>query len=139
MAPIAFFAELGHTLDKPNVGSPVIFDVVHLNDGNAYNNIHGVFTAPVSGLYHFTLELASPNEGSALHKVRVQMMRSWYVVGYVFLDGDGPYWSKSSATATLHLSRGDDIWVKVMYRDGQAQIAGSSYHSIFSGFLIRSV
>ncbi|KAK3100567.1 hypothetical protein FSP39_021914 [Pinctada imbricata] len=137
MAPIAFLAELGATITDPAVGSPVIFDVIHLNDGKAYSNVHGIFTAPVAGVYHFTLEISGP-KGDASHELHINLMKSTTAVGYVYLDQNAAHWIKRTSTATLHLAARDDVWVKVISKLGVGQIAGCCYHSIFSGFLIKS-
>ena len=135
--PIAFLVELGKDLVNPAAGAHVVFDVIHLNDGGAYNNVHGVFTAPVAGVYHFTLELSFPNSNVS-HGIYVYLMKTSTEIGYIYFDGTANRWLKHSTTATIHLAKGDDIWAKVIGRSGDSKIGGCCYHSIFSGFLIRA-
>ncbi|KAK3100295.1 hypothetical protein FSP39_017804 [Pinctada imbricata] len=65
-------------------------------------------------------------------------MRSSTIVGYVYLEGNPLYHKKRSATTTLHLTKGDDVWVKVLDSLSPVTIRGCCYHSIFSGFLIKA-
>ena len=136
--PVAFLAELSANLFNPAAGVPVVFDVIHLNDGGAYSNIHGIFTAPIAGVYHFTLELSSPPDANKDHRLHVNLMKTGTQLGYVYLDQNADRWLKRSATATVHLAKGDDIWAKVAELNGNGTIAGCCYHSIFSGFLIHA-
>ena len=42
----------------------VVFDTVMLNQGSHYNNTNGRFTAPVAGLYNFSFNVLSDNDGN---------------------------------------------------------------------------
>lgn len=42
----------------------VVFDTVMLNQGSHYNNSTGIFTAPIAGLYSFSFNVLSDNNGS---------------------------------------------------------------------------
>ena len=65
---VAFMAQLSQNLVNPAVGHVVIFDNVTTNEGNSYNSLHGIFTAPVNGTYNFNL-IASSQPGAADHMV----------------------------------------------------------------------
>ena len=58
----AFFAN--RTSHVTSTGT-IVFDSVAHNDGSAYNNSTGVFTAPVAGKYVFTFSCLLYNMGSA--------------------------------------------------------------------------
>ena len=42
----------------------VEFDTVMLNQGSHYDNSTGIFTAPIAGLYNFSFNVLSDNNGS---------------------------------------------------------------------------
>ena len=45
------------------VTGTVVFDTVMLNQGSHYNNSTGIFTAPIAGLYSFSFNVLSDNNG----------------------------------------------------------------------------
>ena len=135
---MAFLAELSKDLVNPAEDHTVVFDVIHLNDGNAYNNNNGIFTAPVAGVYHFTLELSTPLNLIKHHRIHVRLMKTKTPLAYVFLDDNDDRWLKRSAAATVHLAKGDEILAKVTHRNLDGTIAGCCFHSVFSGFLIHA-
>ena len=133
---VAFLAELSKTIDNPSVGSGIIFDVVHLNDGNSYDNVHGVFRAPVNGVYHFTAELTAMN-APGRHEMHLFMMKSSTQIGYMFLDWNDDMYLKRNMAVTAHLAKNDDVWIKVGKLVAENHLQGCCFHSIFSGFLIK--
>ncbi|XP_060564571.1 uncharacterized protein LOC132723801 [Ruditapes philippinarum] len=57
---VAFFAIVSVvSLDHLGGHQNIVFDEIVTNIGNGYNNQHGVFIAPVSGLYLFTTSIQS--------------------------------------------------------------------------------
>ena len=42
----------------------VVFDTVMLNQGSHYDNSNGKFTAPIAGLYNFSFNVLSDNDGT---------------------------------------------------------------------------
>jgi hypothetical protein len=51
-----------HTTDAQGhfpVGKVLIFPIVSVNDGQGYNSKTGIFTAPVAGMYQFTMHFCS--------------------------------------------------------------------------------
>ena len=118
------YDELGTLLVNPIVNMHVVFDVIHLNDGNGYNNVHGIFTAPIAGIYHFTMALTS-------RRLRVIMMKSNTPIAAQYLDDKTDRWLKQSATVIVHLVKGDDVWVKVTEASSGSNIYGCCYTSCF--------
>ena len=69
---VAFFATINvHSLNHLGLNQNIVFEDVVTNIGNAYNNHHGVFIAPVSGLYVFTTSLTSEHNMEYWAKVVV--------------------------------------------------------------------
>ncbi|KAK7506694.1 hypothetical protein BaRGS_00002169 [Batillaria attramentaria] len=60
---VAFNARLTGPTDFTGE-STIIFDAVDLNQGGGYDKLTGIFTAPVNGLYVFSLKIAHTPPGS---------------------------------------------------------------------------
>ena len=80
--PVAFDA----LRPKSNEGGVITFDSMTTNLGQAFNSETGVFTAPVDGVYHFSLSSVP----------RVQEAQSYVFLrvngasGFLYLSQDGP-------------------------------------------------
>ena len=134
---IGFHADFGQS---PNAfvnvtdGAPVIFERTLLNLGNGYNLSAGVFTAPVPGMYLFSLQFmaGAHNETTELaaYVDGQQVMCVAFAVGYYRQNSD-----QGSCTAVVQLEQGQVVSVKVY--DGAPTIWGSRLTS-FTGALLRS-
>ena len=133
---VAFLAELSKTIYNPANGRGVVFDLVHLNDGGAYDNIHGIFRAPVNGVYHFTAQLVAEGQKTTNHYLQIFMMKGPTEIGYIFLDWNTATLKREMAI-TVRLAKNDDVWIKVVNTGGVNDITGCCFHSIFSGFLLK--
>ena len=137
-ANVAFMAQLSASI-TPVKGRTVAFDRVETNEGNAYNSTSGVFTAPRNGTYNFNVIASSP-PATGLHHLHLFIMKNQVQVGYVFLDDNDKYWIRRTTDVTVHLEKGDEVYVKVDNHDfmGSTMIGGCCFHSHFTGFLIGS-
>ena len=77
---VAFTVRLGSStlLDSLHV---VVFDQVIHNQGDGYNPATGIFTAPVTGTYIFTVSVMTVNKDNYVH---LQLMANKKEVGRVF-------------------------------------------------------
>ncbi|KAK7506691.1 hypothetical protein BaRGS_00002166 [Batillaria attramentaria] len=108
----------------------LVFDVVELNQGGAYDKDTGFFTAPVSGLYQFHVHLAHTPPG----RVQVFIVRNGREVAEVESSGDDAYMDRSSNSVVVQLSPGDKVWVR---RDnGDVTKIQGGYRTSFSGILV---
>ncbi|XP_060567974.1 complement C1q tumor necrosis factor-related protein 3-like [Ruditapes philippinarum] len=118
---VAFSASM--TVDENNVGEKqdIVFNHVITNVGNAYNNHHGTFIAPVTGTYVFYFSLHSPG-------ARADLVLNGSAVANLYIGND-----QASQLAILNVNAGDDVSV-------QNLVAGKQYwgsgYSTFSGFLL---
>ena len=105
----AFLAYLTSSIDSPqtivfnNDSSGDAFD----NNDN-YNTSTGVFTAPVAGIYQFSVNLLSKTLSSYLE---ASIRKNNYLVSYVYDEGETDVRSTGVATITLKLAVNDTVSV----------------------------
>ncbi|XP_041377289.1 complement C1q-like protein 4 [Gigantopelta aegis] len=112
---------------KYNNGQNVIFDKMYLNDGNAYSPRSGMFRAPVSGLYLFTLHVLPSSS-----EMEFRIVKEGSAIAYVVATHSG---GTESIQTAIHLHKNQEVWVVKVY--GGDTLRGSLL-STFSGFLLRT-
>ena len=102
----------------------IVFDHAVTNIGDGYNQNHGVFVAPVSGVYVLSATLVAGNNwghfvvnGVTLAKLDMHNGNKW----------------QSTQTVIVDLNVGDDVYIQNTELGGG--IVGDRYSS-FSGFLL---
>ncbi|XP_044187756.1 multimerin-2-like [Thunnus albacares] len=132
-AAVLFFAACQGQLREVQF-NPIIFNQVSLNQGSAYNNDTGVFTAPVAGIYQFVF---------AAQLCRGDHNNMWYLT----VNGKEKmlcHAQVSGSDTTLNtcylmeaLNIGDQVWVKQSI--GSCAWASTTSKTItFSGMLLAS-
>ncbi|XP_061190689.1 complement C1q tumor necrosis factor-related protein 6-like [Saccostrea echinata] len=113
-----------------NIGylQTIEFDNVITNDGNGFDSRHGVFRAPVSGLYHFSMTISSTKS----HPMVIHMVKDGNELIHSYL-GDSDYLS-STQDVNVRLNAGQDVWCRNS-QNYNALINAANY-SCFSGHLI---
>nr|XP_046237241.1 complement C1q-like protein 2 [Scatophagus argus] len=122
------------TIGPVSVLYPLVYRNVLFNTGGHYNPNTGYFTAPVEGVYYFTLNsfcwgASSGSCGGSLYKNGNKIV-SWYEY-----DQTNP--SSASNSAVLQLQVGDSINV-CLWENRRISDNGNMYSS-FSGFLLFPV
>ncbi|XP_062602487.1 heavy metal-binding protein HIP-like [Saccostrea cucullata] len=138
---VSFFCGLSASV-TPVLGH-LKFDNVMLNKGDGYNRTTGVFTAPVDGVYSFTLTISLPQPEKATDYFQMYIKKNKETIGYLFIDWGGK-WTKRSESVLVELQKGDLVHTMVAIAPAEfTQIGGNStypgtlYSSHFAGFLIQ--
>ena len=108
-------------------GQTVVFNHVYLNDGNAYTAHSGMFQAPLSGLYIFTLHVL-PDSGA----MSFMIIKDDETVAH--MEGMAAGGTESMQVA-LHVRQNQEVWIRKVYGNGDT-LRGKML-STFSGFLLR--
>lgn len=126
---MAFTAQLTPINYQIGGNQQITYDHVVTNIGNGYSSQNGMFTAPISGLYHFsTTVMAVGNEN-----VHIQMVKNGNEIARAYTSSTD--YETGVAVVIIELNKGDNVWVKHFYDVGAPHIHGLGYTS-FSGFLI---
>lgn len=112
--PVAFHALIdGGDITGLGIGQNIVFDRVLLNLGNCYHEQHGVFIAPVQGLYLFSVSILSH---SHTDQIDVQLVKDGIGLGRVYAY-DQVRRSQGSVTVVAQLNAQDEVWTEVSYGD----------------------
>ena len=126
------FSASGNTILSTSI---VQFDFVETNYGSGYSSSTGKFTCSHPGLYYFSTSLIKERTSSRqvdYINCYINKNNSFLIRTYIDPTDDdtdkGSY--ETSAFIVVHLSPGDQVYVKCQY--GKLNV-----HSSFSGFLIH--
>ncbi|XP_062610535.1 cerebellin-3-like [Saccostrea cucullata] len=128
---IAFTSCLGYS--SPRVFGPhqtIIFDRVILNEGGSYDARHGVFRAPVSGVYQFIVTFIMVQHQTAwieIIKDGVQLVYSW--------AGLTDY-NTATAQVNVRVEAGQDVWCRNAYTTDATHLHNEGQYSCFSGHIL---
>ncbi|XP_063410485.1 complement C1q-like protein 4 [Mytilus trossulus] len=112
-----------------SVKTSVVFDKVWTNNGNGYNPSSGVFTAPMSGLYHFAAVVMSVSSKSLF--LRLYHNSAKITSSYITDTG----YKTGTFDVVLSLEKGDTVSIKSGH-NGQTIYSDGDNYSTFSGNLI---
>jgi len=127
---VAFYAK--YSADQcVSVGQVLTYDEVPVNEGNGYTSHDGIFIAPVSGVYVFSVTLVS---------VRDTWMRVVLVVNGVemaTIASDRADYLQASSTIVAHVQNGEHVLVRVS-GEYTCKLSSNPIHgtSSFSGWLL---
>lgn len=110
-------------------GHTVIFDRVVENTEDSYNKLTGIFRAPVSGMYLFSLSVMS--EGTDY--VHTLLVKNGTEIGRIFADAVH-YGQMGTITVVTHLEKGAEVYAKQM--PGITGNMHGGHYCSFSGVLI---
>lgn len=110
---------------------PIVFDRVRLNLGNGYRPTHGIFVAPMSGVYVFSTSVASRVIVS--EEVVASIAKNGVSLAHIICEGDGQTQQQGSVTVAVQLDQDDEV--SVDSRRANVSFWGNSFTS-FTGFLL---
>jgi len=137
---IAFYATLTTHLLTTSAEQAVIFDKITTNLGGAYDGSSGTFTAPVNGVYVFSITIRLYGHSSYTYQGTFQLMVNRAVQLSLYPDTHSQSWKLSSASGTAVLTLEKGNVVHVVSKESNNFIEGKGdgvYSSYFSGFLLK--
>jgi hypothetical protein len=137
-ASVYFYAQRSRSFYGTH--TPITFDEVKINTGDAMNAGSGKFTAPVTGTYFFSF--------SGIAYMRAALFVDGYF--HVSLRKNGVEISMSEADliqamstdsfslqSTLYLQAGDEIWIEVDRADTMYLYDDGGHYTHFNGWLLQ--
>lgn len=130
---IAFHSYLASNLLYQSKGSTVIFQNTGLNVGNHYNQLTGIFTAPVQGIFVFTWTITVTDESN----INTELVRNMESIGAIYTSAVGVKNARTSTGVVVSdVTNGDFLYVRfstINYGRGEI-ISVPSCKSTFSGW-----
>ncbi|XP_060081246.1 uncharacterized protein LOC132560600 [Ylistrum balloti] len=130
-ASVGFSASLSTTVALGD-SQTIMFDTIISNDGNGYDSRHGHFTAPITGLYAFSVTVMCHGSESNLH---TSIVKDGQIIGKCFANGYSS--DNGSKLVVVQLQAGQMVWVEHAVDPSGYKIYGDEYSS-FSGFLVQA-
>ena len=113
-------------------GQTILFDKVITNVGNAYDNMTGIFTAPVRAVYVFEMTLMTdPGKYQYL-----ELVQNGQHILFNYGQGAAGQLDSTSRTVTVELAKGAKVWIRTRNTasHGSGVVHGNTF-STFSGWL----
>ncbi|XP_048476636.1 complement C1q-like protein 3 [Rhincodon typus] len=95
---------------NPVAQKRVVYDLVTINKGSAYNPITGFFTAPFSGIYQFTYSLLAQ---MTAERTAVYLMRNEENQSYLHSILKSGQAQSTSMSTILSLYKDDQVWLRL--------------------------
>lgn len=132
MPIVAFSAynPIDRSLDTNQI---LILQTVTLNKGDGYDNVIGIFTAPVTGLYYFTAHVCNYSNRGIYYDIILEHNPIAKSTHYNTAQYDC-----SSVTALTMVTTGQRVWVKCTSGNSSPQFYEDGHRrTTFSGVLLQ--
>ncbi|XP_060603917.1 uncharacterized protein LOC132756797 [Ruditapes philippinarum] len=132
--PIAFHVHHVADLVLDKADEIVIFTKSLINEGTGYDTSTGIFTAPVGGLYQFSVHSCVPQRGHAF----IGLVLEGKVIA-ADVNYDDVFHTCSAFGAIARVKSGEKVWVKSTSSSSSRQLYQDQYRMItFSGMLVNN-
>ena len=115
-------------------------DQIVYNVGSGYDSSTTTFTAPVAGMYHFILNVATNSAGSAqtYMGLEVHINGGRYASGWERADSSG--YHKQNASFPIYCEVGDTVEPRIEIASNTTfeggTLAGNRFYTYFAGYLV---
>ena len=116
----------------------ITFSTVKSNIGNGYDESTGVFTAPLDGIYIFSVQVAT--RSSQYGRFQLVVDNRSNVILSIYHYNPHVNYSSTSGTVAQRLTAGQRVWVQSQYNSGTKQSLNQHVDSgtnQFSGVLVH--
>ncbi|XP_060607444.1 uncharacterized protein LOC132759652 [Ruditapes philippinarum] len=132
--PIAFHAHHVEDLVLDTADEIIIFTKNVINEGAGYDSSTGIFTAPVGGLYQFSVHTCVSLEKYAY----IGLMLEGKVIA-ADMNHDKDHYTCSAFGAIVRVKSGEKVWVKSTWSSSNRRLEQGSYRmNTFSGILVNN-
>ncbi|XP_042258135.1 complement C1q tumor necrosis factor-related protein 3-like [Thunnus maccoyii] len=116
-----------------NTDKTLIYRAVKTNIGGAYSQYTGIFSAPVAGVYYFTIFYHAGGEHRAILSV---YKNNQLIVTTHDHKSNSDFTDNGGNAVFLQLQRGDEVYVRLAEN---SHVWGYDFHTTFSGFLVSQI
>lgn len=127
------------------VVAPIIFDATFFNQSSSYNTATGIFTVPVTGIYHFQCTITLSSVGAAHTQANfliqgLALDATFEIANPFALNAFGGL-ASLSGSITGHFTAGASVFMNISVDGGIQTVGilgadGGQYFSQFSGYLV---
>jgi hypothetical protein len=120
---------------SPAAGQTMVFSRVLMNEGGAYSNITGEFTAPVDGTYSFSAQICFANNSNIYFDIKVGDVT--YAQSYAY---DTSAVACSTATTVAKVNKNQKVivqWTHTSYTSNLI-VESDALRNYFTGILIHA-
>lgn len=111
----------------------LVFDTIHINDGNGYSNDDGIFTVPRTGVYafHWSIKIDVHSWAS------VEIVVNGTPIGCAATDSESVNdWGTGSELVVTRVNTGDRVFLRMQENAVGYILSNSRARSSFSGWLL---
>lgn len=129
---VAFLAKLMHNIINAPTARTIVYENVVTNIGHAYDKSTDIFTAPVAVIYEFSFSISS-----SVGLIQGFLLKNGERLLGIYTEPGQTSWGLGSATISLYLNKGDNIYVREV--DHGIQTVHSGDMTYFTGHLVQQV